>query len=59
VEALMDTEPTADEVDLFEQQLDVLAGDDPEDVRFDDIVEANPADVQEQRKALPEEDDER
>ena len=60
VEAFMDPEPTANEADLFEQQLDLLPNDDEtEDVRFDDVIEADPADVQEQRTPLPEDDDDR
>jgi len=59
VEAFMDTEP-ADEADVVEQQLGLLpTEEDPDDVRFDDIVEANPADVQEQRTVLPEDDEDR
>jgi hypothetical protein len=61
VEAFMDTEPTANEADLFEQRMDVLPSDDTDDtgLRLDDIVEADPADVQEQRTVLPEDEDDR
>jgi hypothetical protein len=58
VEAFMDTEPTT-EADFLDQQLDVLPDGGTEDVRFDDIVEADPTDVQEQRTALPEDEDDR
>jgi hypothetical protein len=59
VEAVMNPEPTADEADLFEQQLDVLPeeGDDFPLVNGD--VEADPADVQDQRRQVPPEDDDR
>jgi hypothetical protein len=59
VEAFMDTEPTANEADLLEQQLDTLPSSETDDTHFDDITEADPADVQEQRTPLPDDEDER
>lgn len=59
LEGAMDLEPTtADEADLLAQQLGVTEGDtDPPP--FGDTTEADPADVREQQRAVPEEDDER
>jgi len=57
LEAVMTQEPVADEADLLEQQLDVLPDTgDPGPV--DETIEADPIDVIEQRRALPEDDDE-
>ncbi len=52
-------EPTANEADLFEQQLG-LTDEEPDLEPMDETTEADPADVQEQQRAVPEtEDDER
>jgi hypothetical protein len=56
LEAVMTQEPVADEADLLEQQLDVLS--DTDDLGpVDETTEADPTDVIEQRRALPEDDD--
>jgi hypothetical protein len=56
LEAVMTQEPVADEADLLEQQLDVLS--DTDDLGpVDETLEADPTDVIEQRRALPEDDD--
>lgn len=55
-EGFMDSESTANEADLLEQQLGVT---DDEELGLGAIgtTEADPADVQEQRRAVPHEDD--
>jgi len=56
LEAVMTQEPVADEADLLEQQLDVLS--DTDDLGpVEETLEADPTDVIEQRRALPEDDD--
>jgi hypothetical protein len=57
LEALVDQEHTANEADLLEQQLGVLPDEDVDDPEIVDIFEADPADVQEQRASLPDEDE--
>jgi hypothetical protein len=59
LEGIMSTEPTADEIDLLEQQL-AVTDEDTEDAEgtVDEIGEADPADVQEQRRAVPDDEDE-
>jgi hypothetical protein len=57
LEALVDQEHTANEADLLEQQLGVLPDEDIDDPEIVDIFEADPADVQEQRASLPDEDE--
>lgn len=59
VEAFMDAESTANEADRLEQQLELLPEEGADESRFDDMAEADPADVQEQRTPLPEDDEER
>lgn len=56
LEGVMDLEPTADDADLFERELGLL---DDEDIDgpLTESTEANPADVQEQHRTLPEEDE--
>jgi hypothetical protein len=56
LEEVMD--PTANEADMLEQQLEVLPDEDDRAVTVDETVEADPADVLEQRRAVPPEDDE-
>jgi len=58
LEAAMTQEPVADEADLIEQQLDVLADENPDVGPVEDTTEADPADVLEQQRAVPEDDDE-
>jgi acyl-CoA thioesterase len=58
VEAVMNPEPTANEADLLEQQLDVLPAEDDDFRPIDQDVEADPADVQEQQRPVPAEDEE-
>ena len=57
LEAAM-VEPAADDADRLEQELAVL-DEEPEPEPMSETVEADPADVQEQRRAVPDEDDER
>jgi len=57
LEGVMNPEPTADEADLLEQQLDVQQDDATDAVAIDDTTEADPADVREQHRAIPEDDD--
>ncbi|MGB3441040.1 MAG: hypothetical protein WBA97_20000 [Actinophytocola sp.] len=61
LEGIVDPEPTADEVDLLEQQLAVTAEDEDDAVtaQADDTLEADPEDVREQQRAVPDNDDER
>lgn len=56
LEAAM-VEPAANEADLLEQELAVLS-EEPEPEPMSDTTEANPADVQEQRHAVPDDEDE-
>lgn len=59
LEGVMDPEPTADEADLLDQRLAVT---DEDELGLDatgDTIEADPADVRDQQRAVPENDDER
>jgi len=57
LEGFMYPEPTANEADLLEQELDAVPDDEYDPAPLDDITEADPADVQEQQRAIPEDDD--
>ena len=57
LEGVMNPEPAADEADLLEQQLDVLPDDDYDLDAEADTMEADPADVREQQRAVPEDED--
>jgi len=57
LEGIMNPEPAADEADLLDQQLDVLPEVDDDLGPPDDTTEADPADVLDQQRAVPEDDD--
>jgi hypothetical protein len=57
LEGIMNPEPAADEADLLDQQLDVLPELDDDLGPLDDTTEADPADVRDQQRAVPEDDD--
>jgi len=57
LEGIMNPEPAADEADLLDQQLDVLPEVDDDLAPLDDTTEADPADVLDQQRAVPEDDD--
>jgi len=59
VETVMNPEPAADEADLLEQQLDVLPVEDDDFPPMSGDVEADPADVQDQRRQVPPEEADR
>jgi len=57
LEGFMDPEPAADEADVLEQQLDLLPAENDDLSAVADTTEADPADVLEQQRAVPEDDD--
>jgi hypothetical protein len=57
LEGFMDPEPAADEADVLEQQLDLLPAENDDLSAVADTTEADPADVREQQRAVPEDDD--
>jgi hypothetical protein len=57
LEAVMDSELTANDADVLEQQLDLVPDEDENPDQADDVIEADPADVAEQHTPIPEEDD--
>lgn len=56
LEEVMNPEPAADEADLMEQQLDLLP-EETDDLDAVGTTEADPADVQEQHREVPEDED--
>lgn len=56
LEDVVDPELTANEADVLEQRLDVVPDEDGTD-SVSDVIEADPADVQEQHTPVPDEDD--
>jgi len=57
LEGIMNPEVAADEADMLEQQLDVLPDVNDDLSPLDDATEADPADVQDQQRAVPDDDD--